>query len=397
MIRDRFSGEPDAFVRAFTDSTADDAHLLGCDIDGSIAHAKMLAHVGLVTPAEAEKLVAGLEALRTMNLDPALEDVHMNVEARLGAVGTKLHTARSRNDQVATDLRLYVRAAIDRIVEAIGSIAWPATRAILPGTTHLQHAQPVTLAHLLAAWREALGRDAARFLDARRRANVSPLGAGALAGSTLPIDPAFTARELGFDGVFGNSIDAVGDRDFAVEFVGACALTMAHLSQIAETLVLWTTPEFGFASLPDALCTGSSMMPNKKNPDLMELVRGKVGSVAGAWVDLVTTLKALPSGYNRDLQQTKPPVIAAARTTLDSIVACKMAIEGMRVSVERMRAAASDELLLATDVAEQLVREGIPFREAYAKVAGWVRAGERLSDHVKVPTPEESVARRKLK
>ena len=332
-----------------------------------------------------------------MALDPKLEDVHMNVEADLGPIGTKLHTGRSRNDQVATDLRLYVRAAIDRIVEALAEFPTTCPRAILPGTTHLQHAQPVTLAHVLGAWAEALGRDRARFLDARRRVNVSPLGAGALAGSTLPIDPSFTARELGFDGVFANSIDAVGDRDFAVEFVGACALTMTHLSQIAETLVLWSTPEFGFVSLPDALCTGSSMMPNKKNPDLMELVRGKVGSVAGAWVDLVTTLKAMAPGYNRDLQQTKPPVFAAARTTLDSIVACRMAVEGMQVNVVRMRAAASDEMLLATDVAEQLVREGMPFREAYSKVAGWVREGGPLSAHVKVPTPEESVKRRNLK
>jgi argininosuccinate lyase len=401
MIRDRFEAAPDPFVQAFTDCTADDAELVQQDIDGSIAHARMLAQAGLLTAAEADALVTGLEAQRGITLDPKLEDVHMNVEARLGEPGKKLHTARSRNDQVALDLRLWTRGAIDRIVEAIGGLrdALAAReRAILPGVTHLQRAQPVTLRHVLMGYHAALGRDAARLTDARARANVSPLGAGALAGSTLPIDPAFVAQQLGFAATFANSIDAVGDRDFAAEFVGACALTMVHLSQLAETLILWTTPEFDFIELPDALCTGSSMMPQKKNPDILELVRGKAGSVAAAWVDLVMTLKGLPPGYNRDLQQTKAPVFGAARTTLDSITACRLAVAGMKVHAERMRAAAADERLLATDVAEHLVLQGVPFREAYARVAQWVRAGEKFSDHVDpaVLDPEASVQKRNL-
>ena len=399
MIRDRFDVPVDEFVRRFTDCTDADAHLIGHDIDGSIAHARMLAAVGLITPAEAEQMVAGLDGLRDTTLDPEHEDVHMNIEAKLGAVGAKLHTARSRNDQVALDLRLYTRAAIDEIVAALQGLraalaSQPNT--VLPGTTHLQHAQPVTLAHVMKSTASALGRDADRFAGARERANVSPLGAGALAGSTLPIDPAHVAETLGFAGVFTNSLDAVSDRDFVVEFVGACALTMAHLSQLAETLILWTTPEFDFIELPDDLCTGSSMMPQKKNPDLLELVRGKVGSVVGAWVDLVTTLKAMPPGYNRDLQQTKPPLFEAARTTRDSITACRLAVEGMVIHEETMRAATRDERLLATDVAEQLVSGGMPFRKAYETVAGWIRKGEKLSDHVNLPTPEESVKMRKM-
>ena len=398
MIRDRFHGAADAFVKAFADSTGDDAHLIEHDIDGSIAHAQMLAKVGLIPPDEAVQLVAKLETLRGLELDPEHEDVHMNVEARLGSIGARLHTARSRNDQVALDLRLYVRAAIDQAIPALeGLRAALAARepAIMPGTTHLQHAQPVTLRHVLMSYHAALGRDAARFSDARSRANVSPLGAGALAGSTLPVDPAFAAEKLGFAAVFANSIDAVSDRDFAVEFVGACALTMTHLSQLSETLILWSTPEFGFIELPDELCTGSSMMPQKKNPDLLELVRGKVGTVVGAWVDLVTTLKAMPPGYNRDLQQTKGPVFAAACTTIDSLTACRMVAEGMQVNTAAMREAASDELLLATDAAEHLVAQGMPFREAYAKVAGWVKSGERLTDHVELDV-EQSLRKRGL-
>jgi argininosuccinate lyase len=376
-------GRPDAFNAAFVASVRDDARLVREDVRGSMAHAKMLARRGLISRRERDALLRGLAKIlrRGLDLDPAYEDVHMNVERALGKAGARLHTARSRNDQVALDLRLWTLGAIDRVSEGITAarkalvgLAARHERTLLPGTTHLQHAQPVVLAHVLLAWHDALGRDLERLADARRRAAVSPLGAGALAGTTLPIDPAFTAKELGM-GLFANSLDAVSDRDFAVEAASAAALLMVHLSQMAEMLVLWSTPEFGFVSLPDDLCTSSSIMPQKKNPDMVELVRGKTGRAVGALVNLLTTLKGLPVGYNRDLQETKPALFDALDAAEASLIAMTMAFERLEVDVERMRLQGSDPAMLATDLAEYLVGKGVPFREAHGAVGRLMRHG----------------------
>jgi len=381
-LRERL-GKSDAFNAAFVASVRDDARLLREDVLGSMAHAKMLARRRLITGRERDAILRGLAKIlrRGLELDPAFEDVHMNVERTLGKAGAKLHTARSRNDQVALDLRLWAVSAIDRLAsalkgarEALLELASRHERTLMPGTTHLQHAQPMVFAHVLLAWRDALGRDVGRLADARRRAAVSPLGAGALAGTTLPIDPAFTARELKMD-LFTNSLDAVSDRDFAVEATSAAALIMVHLSQIAEMLVLWSAPEFGFVSLPDDLCTSSSLMPQKKNPDMIELVRGKTGRAVGALVNLLTTLKALPVGYNRDLQETKPALFDAFDAAEASVEAVTRAVRRLEVNVERMREEGSDPAMLATDLAEYLVRKGIAFREAHGAVGRLMRHG----------------------
>ncbi len=307
ILRERFSKPADEFAAKFTASVDADANLVPFDIRGSIAHAKMLRKKGLLSAGELRKIVRGLEGILKdwdagrFRLDVRLEDVHMNVETRLtgrvGRAGAKLHTARSRNDQVALDLKLWVRQAGREILAGIAALqaallkrAAGHAETVLPGVTHLQHAQPIVLAHALLAYHDRLARDAGRFGDALRRADVSPLGACALAGTSLPNDPAFTARELGFARAFTNSIDAVSDRDFAAEFVSACALLLVHLSQAAEDLVLWSAPEFGFIELPDELCTSSSLMPQKKNPDMIEMVRGKAAGVAGNLVALLGTL-----------------------------------------------------------------------------------------------------------
>jgi argininosuccinate lyase len=382
-LRERFSEPLDSFVRRFVASVRDDAEIVSYDIAGSLAHVEALEAAGLLRPDEARALRDGLERIRAewesgdFRLAEELEDVHMNVEARLrqiaGPVADKLHTGRSRNDQVALDLRLFVRDACDRIAASCEELADAfdrrGTHDMLPGTTHLQHAQPVTLAMALGAWAAALRRDAARFRDARRRADVSPLGAGALAGTSLGTDPAVAARRLGFAAVFANPIDAVSDRDFTLEFAGACAATMLHLSQWAETWILWMTPEYGFLDLPDALCTGSSLMPQKKNPDVLELVRARSGDVAGQWVRLFTILKGLAPAYNRDLQETKPAVFAAARTTEACLAAARRCVEAAVFRTDRMAAAAADPALRATALAEHLVRRGVPFREAHGAVA----------------------------
>ncbi len=386
ILRERFSKPADEFAARFVASIDADRNLVEQDIRGSIAHARMLGRRGLLAARDVRAIVRGLERILKewragrFALDVALEDVHMNVEKRLtdlaGQAGARLHTARSRNDQVALDLRLWVRDAGRAILMEIAALRKALVRraeahaeTVFPGMTHLQHAQPVVFGHVLLAYHDRLARDAGRFRDALGRSDVSPLGACALAGTSLPIDPKAVARELGFASAFTNSIDAVSDRDFAVEFVSACALLAAHLSQMAEDLVTWSAPEFGFVELPDELCTSSSIMPQKKNPDMVELVRGKAAGVLGNLVALLGTLKGLPAGYNRDLQETKPPVFAAAETARLSLRAMTLAVDGMKVREDRMLRAAGDPQMLATDLAEYLVRKGVPFRQAHAAVA----------------------------
>jgi len=407
IIRERFSKPADEFAAKFVASIAADEHLVAQDIQGSIAHAKMLSQQGILTEQELIGIVLGLEhILNDWNsgkfvLDLANEDVHMNVEKRLvefvgPAIGQKLHTARSRNDQVALDLRLWTRSAGGEILQALRTLqASLAAKAklhadtIFPGITHLQHAQPIVFGHVLLCYHDRLGRDVGRFEDALKRANVSPLGACAMAGTSIGTNPAITALELGFASTFTNSIDAVSDRDFAVEFSSACALLMAHLSQMAEDLIYWSTPEFGFVELPDELCTSSSIMPQKKNPDMIELVRGKAGTVYGHLMNLLTTLKAQPLGYNRDLQETKPPVFGAADTARLSLRAIQLAVDGMKVREDRMLAMASDPQMLATDIAEYLAKKGMPFREAHGIVARLMKhCAEKDLSPAKMKLPE---------
>ena len=391
IIRERFSKPADEFAAKFVASIDADANLVVQDIQGSIAHAKMLGQQHILTEQEVIGIVAGLEHILKdweegkFTLDVANEDVHMNVEKRLidfvgPAIGAKLHTARSRNDQVALDLRLWTWAVSEEIVASIRQLQKSlAARAkehadtIFPGITHLQHAQPIVFGHVLLCYHDRLGRDAGRFEDSLKRTTVSPLGACAMAGTSFATDPAYTATELGFPAAFTNSIDAVSDRDFAAEFAAACSILMVHLSQVAEMLVLWSTPEFGFVSLPDELCTSSSLMPQKKNPDMIELVRGKAGRALGSLVNLLTTLKGLPSGYNRDLQETKPPLFEAVDAAEASLTAVAIAIERLEVNAERMLAQGSDPAMLATDLAEYLVRKGVPFREAHGAVGRLMR------------------------
>ncbi|MFL6622783.1 MAG: argininosuccinate lyase [Sulfurifustaceae bacterium] len=388
----RFGDATDAEVARFTASVDFDRRLYHYDIMGSIAHVRMLAHVGVLTAAEGDAIVQGLQQIEA-EIDAGrfqwrsdLEDVHTNIEAqlieRVGELGKKLHTARSRNDQVATDLRLYLRDGIDaaldalkRLQEAVLGRAEREADTIMPGFTHLQIAQPVTLGHHLLAWFEMLVRDGARLRDARRRVNVLPLGSAALAGTSYPIDRVYTAKLLGFDAVAQNSLDAVSDRDFAIEFVGACALLMMHLSRMSEELVLWSSPLFGFVELADAYCTGSSIMPQKKNPDIPELVRGKSARVQGHWVTLLTLMKAQPLAYNRDNQEDKLPVFDALDTTLSSLTVYAGLIETMAVNRERLAQAASQGYATATDLADYLVRKGVPFREAHEIVGRAVRRG----------------------
>jgi argininosuccinate lyase len=390
----RFGDGPDTRMADFTRSIEVDRELALDDLAGSIAHVRGLARAGLLEPSELETLVAGLEALRdevtagTMAWDPGLEDVHMNLEAalsaRVGAVGGKLHTGRSRNDQVATDLRLWTRRACDRLdaamVELEGALVDLAERerdTVLPGSTHIQPAQPVLLAHHLLAYVEMLERDRGRLGDARRRLNVSPLGSGALAGSGYPLDREAIARDLGFDGVTANSLDATSDRDFVVEVLAAAALTMVHLSRLAEEITWWSNPRFGFVRVADAFATGSSMMPNKKNPDPAELVRGRAASVIGSLTTVLTLLKGLPLAYQRDLQEDKPPLFAAVHTLEASLLVMAGLVGTMAVDRDRMRSAAKEGYTTATAVADALVHRGVPFREAHHVVGRLVAAAEQ--------------------
>ena len=381
----RFAEDTDAFVEVFTASVGFDRRLYAQDIAGSIAHARMLAHVGVLTAEEAERLVAGLEAVRAeieagdFPWSEALEDVHMNIEARLterlGELGKKLHTGRSRNDQVATDTRLYLRDAVDavsgwlrRLRQGLIDLAEREADTIMPGFTHLQSAQPVTFGHHMLAWEAMLARDSARLVDCRKRLNVLPLGAAALAGTTFPIDRAYTAKLLGFEGVSQNSLDAVSDRDFAIEFCAAASLIMTHLSRFSEELVIWSSAQFGFIDLPDRFCTGSSIMPQKKNPDVPELVRGKTGRVHGHLVSLLTLMKAQPLAYNKDNQEDKEPLFDTVETLLACLRAYAEMIPALSVDRARCYQAARVGYSTATDLADYLVRQGVSFRDAHEVV-----------------------------
>jgi argininosuccinate lyase len=386
----RFTESTDKFVEAFTASVEFDKRLYRHDIAGSIAHAQMLAHVGVLTDAERDAIVRGLKQIEVeiesgnFAWSVELEDVHMNIEARLtariGEAGKKLHTGRSRNDQVATDVRLYLRDGIDavlagirRLQESILEVAGREVDTLMPGFTHLQVAQPVTLGHHLLAWFEMLVRDGARFRDCRRRMNVMPLGSAALAGTSYPIDRVYTAKLLGFDSVSENSLDAVSDRDFAIEFAAAAALLMTHLSRMSEELIIWSSRQFDFIELSDAFCTGSSIMPQKKNPDVPELVRGKTGRVTGSLVALLTLMKAQPLAYNKDNQEDKEPVFDALDTVLGSLKVFAEMLPAMRVKRDNMAQAAASGFSTATDLADYLVRRGVPFRDAHEIVGKAVR------------------------
>ncbi|MEW6573996.1 MAG: argininosuccinate lyase [Bacillota bacterium] len=384
----RFEKKTDRRVRAFQDSLSFDFRLWPYDIAGSRAHASMLVKVGVLTEVEGETILKGLdkiyEAFAAGKVEPAgEEDIHSLVETLLlkwvGEVGKKLHTGRSRNDQVATDLRLYLRDEIDAVREllrelrlALVETAAEHVETLMPGFTHLQPAQPVTFAHHLLAYYEMFTRDDTRFEECRRRTNVLPLGAGALAGTTFPLDRGFVAEILGFDAVSENSMDAVSDRDFVVEFCAAAALALVHLSRFCEEIILWATPQFGFIELDDAFATGSSMMPQKKNPDVAELCRGKTGRVVGNLTGILTLLKGLPLAYNKDLQEDKPLLFDTVDTLKGCLEVFIPMLQTLKVNRERMTAAARRGFLTATDLAEYLVRKGLPFREAHEVVGGIV-------------------------
>ncbi|HKE42792.1 MAG TPA: argininosuccinate lyase [Casimicrobiaceae bacterium] len=390
----RFSEPVDELVKLYTASVDFDQRLANADIDASLAHARMLGASGILTAADVSAIEHGLAEIRgeiergEFKWSRDLEDVHLNIEKRLvaliGDAGKRLHTGRSRNDQIATDLRLYVRAAIDSIAASIAGLrgalldlAEKHAATIMPGFTHMQVAQPVTFGHHLLAYDAMLSRDSGRLADCRARVNMLPLGSAALAGTSFAIDRDRVARELGFDGLCANSLDAVSDRDFAIEFAAAAALVMTHLSRFAEELVLWSSPRFGFVRLADRFCTGSSIMPQKKNPDVPELVRGKTGRVFGDLVALLTLMKGQPLAYNKDNQEDKEPVFDVVDTlgpTLQIITA--LVAEGIEVDAKRMRSAAREGFATATDLADYLVRKGLPFRDAHEAVAQAVRHAE---------------------
>ena len=389
----RFSEPTDAFVEAFTASINFDKRLFREDIRGSIAHARMLGRVGVISESEAATIVDGLTAIEAeieqgdFAWSVAREDVHMNIEARLiekiGDVGKKLHTGRSRNDQIATDVRLYLRNAVDAMISEIDrftfgllDLAEAEAETVMPGFTHLQVAQPVSFGHHLLAWQQMLARDRARLLDARKRINVMPLGSAALAGTSYPLDREWVAQELGFDGVSQNSLDGVSDRDFLIEFLSAGSMIMMHLSRMSEELVLWTSAQFDFIDLPDRFCTGSSIMPQKKNPDVPELVRGKTGRVYGSLFNLLTLMKSQPLAYNKDNQEDKEPVFDAADTLLGSLRAFADMIPAIEPKRENMRAAAKTGFSTATDLADYLVRRGVPFRDAHDIVGRSVKIAQ---------------------
>jgi argininosuccinate lyase len=391
----RFSEPVAQFVLNYTASVGFDQRLARADIQASLAHASMLAAVGVLSAVDLARIEQGLAQVwteieaGTFEWRVALEDVHLNVEARLtelaGEAGKRLHTARSRNDQVATDLRLYLRREVDRLLEEIDAVqgslvelAAAHTDTVMPGYTHLQVAQPVTFGHHLLAYVEMLERDRERFLDARGRLNRLPLGSAALAGTTFPIDRERVARDLKFDAVCQNSIDAVSDRDFAIELCAAGALMMVHLSRLAEELVLWLSPGFGFIELPDHLTTGSSIMPQKRNPDVAELARGKSGRVIGHLVALLTLIKGQPLAYNKDNQEDKEPVFDTVDTLHATLRAFAELVAGIRVNRDAMRRAALQGHSTATDLADYLVRRGVAFRDAHEAVARVVRRADEL-------------------
>jgi argininosuccinate lyase len=386
----RFTQPTDKFVEEFTASIDFDKRMYRYDIQGSIAHARMLAKQGIISHDEAQTIMRGLESILAdieagnFEFSIALEDIHMNIEARLieriGAVGGKLHTARSRNDQVALDVRLYLRDEVkavlgylDALQESLLAQAEQNLNVIMPGYTHLQTAQPVLFAHHMLAYYEMFKRDAGRLADVLGRLNYLPLGAGALAGTTFPIDREFVAEQLGFAGVTRNSLDSVSDRDFALEFCAASSILMMHLSRLSEELILWSSADFAFIELTDAFCTGSSIMPQKKNPDVPELVRGKTGRVYGNLMALLTLMKSLPLAYNKDMQEDKEPLFDTIDTVKGSLKIFADMIRDMRVRAENMRIAAARGFSTATDVADYVVRKGLPFRQAHEVVGKTVR------------------------
>ncbi len=381
----RFAEATDAFVQRFTASVEFDERLYKADIEGSIAHATMLEKAGLLTAAELAQIIEGLQAIQAdieagnFDWSVELEDVHMNIEAaltaKIGDTGKKLHTGRSRNDQVATDIRLYVRTEIDQVSQLVRALqsgildlAESNIDTIMPGFTHLQTAQPISFGHHLMAWFEMLQRDYERLQDCRKRVNVSPLGAAALAGTTYPIDRDLTAALLGFDRPSNNSLDSVSDRDFAIELAAAASLVMMHLSRFSEELILWTSSQFDFIELPDRFCTGSSIMPQKKNPDVPELVRGKSGRVFGDLLSLLTLMKAQPLAYNKDNQEDKEPLFDTLDTLKDCLAAYADMVPAIKANKAQMQAAAAQGFATATDLADYLVKKGMPFRDAHEVV-----------------------------
>ena len=429
----RFAEETRRDVRVYSESISFDRRLYKHDIAGSKAHVAMLARQGIIPESSATAIRAELDRIAAridagdFAYDIALEDIHMHVEnaliSALGPEGARVHSGRSRNDQVALDFRLYLREAADRVVAAIRDFqrelvakAEQEAETVMPGFTHLQHAQAVLLAHHLLAYAEMFDRDAERFTDCRKRINVMPLGSGALAGSTLPLDREFVCRELGFERISRNSMDAVADRDFAIEFVGALATAAMHFSRLSEDLILWSSQEFDFIELSDAFCTGSSLMPQKKNPDVCELTRGKTARVYGALTALLTLCKGLPMTYNRDLQEDKVAVFDALDTVELMLKVYPPMIREMRVKRENMARAAADPALMATDLAEKLVELGVPFRDAHRRVGAFVKyckdrdrrldevtleemretIPEATAEFLTMFDPEASIAKRKL-
>jgi argininosuccinate lyase len=389
----RFAEPIDSLTQRFNASISFDRRLAEFDIQGSLAHARMLARCGLLSSGDLADIERGLaQILADVQADRFAwslerEDVHLNIEHRLtelvGDAGKRLHTARSRNDQVATDIRLWLRAQIDeltallkRVREGLLDLAEKHTETLMPGFTHMQVAQPVTFGHHLMAYFEMFSRDAERFADCRGRVNRLPLGASALAGTSFPIDRESVAKELGFEGVCENSLDAVSDRDFAVEFLAAAALVMAHVSRLSEELVIWMSPGFGFVRIADRFCTGSSIMPQKKNPDVPELMRGKTGRVYGSLVAMLTVIKGQPLAYNKDNQEDKEPLFDTADTLRDVLALLAELLKGIEPDAERMRQALRKGYATATDLADYLVRKGVAFRDAHEIVARAVRAAE---------------------
>jgi len=399
----RFHDATDRFVERWQASIAFDQRLAAVDIAGSIAHAHMLGRQGIVPAEEVEQIVTALHEIRdeieagSFRFSEAMEDIHMNVEARLidkvGAVGGKLHTARSRNDQVATDIRLYLRDEVSALSHQLVELqrvlvdqAEVNAEVVFPGFTHMQTAQPVVFGHHLLAYYEMAARDHGRLADGYRRLNQLPLGAGALAGTTFPIDRMAVARELGFDGVCRNSLDAVSDRDFAIELLAALSLIMVHLSRLAEELVLWSSPPFRLVHLPEGYCTGSSIMPQKRNPDVPELIRGKSARVFGDLTALLTLMKGLPLAYNKDMQEDKEPLFDAVDTVRGCLTAITGLMAGLTVNRERARELAGQGFATATDLADGLVRNGLPFRDAHEVVGKLVaRAEEAGCDLAELP------------
>lgn len=388
----RFSEATDAFVAEFTASVNFDKRMANQDIAGSIAHATMLGECKIITADESRQIVDGLNQIKgeiergEFVWQVALEDVHMNVENRLtaliGDVGKKLHTGRSRNDQVATDIRLWLRDETDNILALIKKLqsglldlAGKHTTTIMPGFTHLQTAQPISFAHHVMAWFEMLSRDYDRLVDVRHRINQMPLGSAALAGTTYPIDRTITARLLGFEGICGNSLDAVSDRDFAIEFTASASILMMHLSRMSEELILWMSAQFGFVNIPDRFCTGSSIMPQKKNPDVPELVRGKAARVFGQLTTLLTLMKNQPLAYNKDNQEDKEPLFDCVDTLTGCLLAFADMLPNITPNAENMRSATMKGYATATDLADYLVKKGLPFRDAHEVVGKAVALG----------------------